>query len=328
MNIVLTGGAGFIGKKLAAAIVERDGLMIDGEHRRLQRLKIVDIAPPTGLPDDPRLEVVTAELDAPGVLERLIDERTDVVVHLAAVVSAGAEADFELGMRVNLDGARAVLDACRRLPEPPRVLFASSVAVYGGPAVQGVITDTTHLVPQTSYGAQKAMGEFLVADYHRKGFVDGRSLRLPTIVVRPGRPNKAASTWASSIIREPLAGEEAICPVTMETEMYVLSPRRVVEAILDMLDLPSDLLGVERTVMLPGLTVGVAEMLRTLEEVAGPAVRARVRFEPDADIQRIVAGWARRFDAERGRRLGFRADASFREIVEAHIEDELGGKIA
>ncbi len=328
MQIVLTGGAGFIGKKLVAAVLERGGLMVDGDLRPLQRLKILDVVPAAGLPDDPRLEVVTADLDAPGVLAGLIDERTDVVIHLAAVVSAGAEADFDLGMRVNFDGTRAVLEACRRLPEPPRVLFSSSVAVYGGPAVQGVITDDTHLVPQTSYGVQKAAGELLVMDYHRKGFVDGRSLRLPTIVVRPGRPNKAASTWASSIIREPLAGETTVCPVTRQTEMYVLSPRRVVEAILDMIDLSSEALGAERTVMLPGLTVSVDEMMATLEAVAGPKVAARVTFEPDAHIQAIVDGWARRFDAQRGRKLGFQPDASFRAIVEAHIEDELAGRIA
>ncbi len=328
MQVVLTGGAGFIGKKLVAAILDRGGVMVDGDLRPLQRLRILDVVAPEGLPADPRLEVTTAGLDAPGVLARLIDDRTDVVIHLAAVVSAGAEADFDLGMRVNLDGTRAVLEACRRLPEPPRLVFASSVAVYGGAVVEGVITDTTHLTPQTSYGVQKAAGELLVMDYHRKGFVDGRALRLPTIVVRPGKPNKAASTWASSIIREPLAGDEAICPVTRATEMYVLSPRRVVEAILDMVDLASDTIGVERTVMLPGITVNVDEMMATLEAVAGPKVAARVKFEPDAHIQRIVDGWARRFDAERARRLGFKADADFRAIVEAHIEDELGGRIA
>ncbi|TVQ41633.1 MAG: SDR family oxidoreductase, partial [Geminicoccaceae bacterium] len=308
MQIILTGGAGFIGKKLVAAILEQGGLMVDGEMRPLGRIKLLDVVPATGLPADPRLEVVTADLDTPGALERLIDERTDLVIHLAAIVSAGAEADFDLGMRVNLDGTRAVLEACRRLPEPPRFLFASSVAVYGGDVVQGVIADTTHLTPQTSYGVQKAVGELLVMDHHRKGFVDGRSLRLPTIVVRPGKPNKAASTWASSIIREPLAGAEAVCPVTLDTEMYVLSPRGVVQAILDMIDLSSEALGQDRTVMLPGLTVNVTQMLDTLEAVAGPKVRARVRFEPDATIQNIVAGWARRFEPQRARKLGFKPD--------------------
>ena len=328
MQIVITGGAGFIGRKLAAAIMAQDGLAIDGEHRPLQKLVLVDVVPATGLPDDPRLEVTTADLGAPGVLDAVVDDRTDVVFHLAAVVSAGAEADFDLGLRVNLAATMALLERCRAMPEPCRLIFASSVAVYGGPVVAGTIDDTTHVVPQTSYGVQKAASELLVMDYHRKGFVDGRSLRLPTIVVRPGKPNKAASTWASSIIREPLAGATAVCPVTRESAMYVLSPRRVVDAFLHAADLPATLLGVERTIQLPGRTFTVAEMLATLSAVAGPAVAARVRFVPDAHIQAIVDGWAHRFETPRAERLGFRADADFREIVAAHIEDELAGRIA
>lgn len=327
MHIVITGGAGFLGKKLARAILDQEGLAIDGDYRPLERLRLVDVTPAAGLPDDPRLDIVTADLTEPGVFDRVVDPTTDVVFHLAAVVSAAAEADFDLGMRVNLQATMALLETCRALPEPPRLVFTSSVAVYGGPVVHGTITDTTHLVPQTSYGVQKAAGELLVMDYHRKGFVDGRSLRLPTVVVRPGRPNKAASTWASSIIREPLAGEEAICPVSRETAMFVLSPRKVVDAFLHAADLASASLGVDRTIQLPGRTFTVDEMLQTLEDVAGPAVAARVRFEPDADIQRICDGWARHFETTRARKLGFRGDTSFREIVEAHVEDELGGRI-
>lgn len=328
MQIVITGGAGFLGRKLAAAILGQDGLAVDGEHRTLSRLRLLDVVPVEGLPSDPRLDVITADIDAPGVMERVVDDRTDVVFHLAAVVSAGAEADFALGKRVNLDATMLLLERCRQLPEPPRLVFASSVAVYGGPVVAGTIADTTHAVPQTSYGVQKAAGELLVMDYTRKGFVDGRSLRLPTIVVRPGKPNKAASTWASSIIREPLAGDEAICPVTRETSMFVLSPRRVLEAFLHAADLSSATVGVERTVQLPGTTYTVDEMLETLGEVAGSTAVARVRFEPDAHIQAIVDGWARHFATPRALKLGFRSDASFREIVEAHIEDELQGTIA
>ncbi|MEO1089397.1 MAG: D-erythronate dehydrogenase [Pseudomonadota bacterium] len=328
MQIVVTGGAGFIGKKLVAAIVEQGGLAVDGEQRSLERLRVIDIAPPEGLPDDPRVEIITSTLDEPGALERVIDDRTDMVFHLAAVVSAAAEADFDIGMRANLDGTRAVLEACRRLADPPRLVFASSVAVYGGPVIEDVITDTTHLTPQTSYGVQKAVGELLVMDYHRKGFIDGRSLRLPTIVVRPGKPNKAASTWASSIIREPLAGERAVCPVRRESEMYVLSPRRTVEALLHAVDMDGATIGKERAILLPGATVNVGEMLAVLEAVGGKAALDRVVFEPDPAIQAIVDGWPRHFAAERARRLGFRDDESFEAAVRAHVEDELGGVVA
>jgi nucleoside-diphosphate-sugar epimerase len=327
MQIVITGGAGFLGKKLARAILDQDGIAIDGDYRGLERLRLVDVTTPADLPADPRVEVVTTDLSQPAAFEAVVDPTTDVVFHLAAVVSAAAEADFDLGMAVNLEATMALLERCRALPEPPRLIFASSVAVYGGPVVRGTITDTTHLVPQTSYGVQKAVGELLVTDYHRKGFIDGRSLRLPTIVVRPGKPNKAASTWASSIIREPLAGREAVCPVSRDTAMFVLSPRRVVDAFLHAADLASATLGVDRTVQLPGRTFTVAEMLRTLEAVAGAAVAARVRFEPDDAIQRICDGWARSFETTRAHKLGFRADTSFREIVEAHLEDERGGRI-
>ena len=328
MQIVITGAAGFLGKKLARAILEQEGVAIDGDYRPLERLRLVDLEAPADVSTDPRVEALAVDLTEPGALARVVDPATDVVFHLAAVVSAAAEADFDLGMAVNLQATMDLLETCRSLPEPPRLVFASSVAVYGGPVVAGTITDTTHLVPQTSYGVQKAAGELLVMDYHRKGFVDGRSLRLPTIVVRPGRPNKAASTWASSIIREPLAGAAAVCPVSRETAMFVLSPRKVVDAFLHAADLESTALGVDRTIQLPGTTFTVAEMLATLEQVAGAQVAARVRFEPDETIQRICDGWARTFETARARKLGFRADAGFREIVEAHIEDELGGRIA
>ena len=328
MQIVITGGAGFLGQKLARGILEQEGIAIDGDYRPLERLRLVDLEVPAGFGADPRVETVAADLTDAATVARVIDPATDVVFHLAAVVSAAAEADFDLGMRVNLKATMDLLEVCRSLAEPPRLIFASSVAVYGGPVVHGTITDTTHLVPQTSYGVQKAACELLVMDYHRKGFVDGRSLRLPTVVVRPGKPNKAASTWASSIIREPLAGDEAVCPVSRETAMFVLSPRQVVAGLLHAADLDTGAIGVDRTIQLPGNTFTVAEMLATLAEVAGPEVAARVRFEPDPTIQRICDGWARRFETARARKLGFRADASFRAIVEAHIEDERGGAIA
>ena len=232
----------------------------------------------------------------------------DAVYHLAAVVSGAAEADIDLGYAVNLDGTRHLLDAIRAFAAKPRLVFASSCAVFGG-AMPEVLGDDTPLTPQTSYGAQKAMGELLVADFHRKGLLDGRSLRLPTICVRPGKPNKAASTWASSIFREPLAGQEAVCPVSRDSAMYLLSPRRVVDALVHAMELPSEALGTTRHINLPGTTYSVAEMVDALERVAGKTVTARIRWEPDAidpeDRRRLAATLrhaARRAAGLQGRR--------------------------
>ena len=280
-----------------------------------------------GLPDDPRLATVAADITDAAAVRGVIGRGADGVFHLAAIVSANAEDDFDLGYRVNLDGTRHVLEACRALPEPPRLVFASSVAVYGGDMPE-VLDDATILTPQTSYGAQKAAGELLLNDYSRKGFVDGRALRLPTIVVRPGRPNRAASTFASSIIREPLAGEEAICPVARDAEMYVLSPRRVIQALIHAFELPAAAFGMTRMLTLPGITVSIGAMAHALEQVAGADVARRIRWQPDPRIQKIVAGWPARCDARRARALGFEPDQDIAEIIRAHIEDELGGKIA
>jgi D-erythronate 2-dehydrogenase len=256
----------------------------------------------------------------------VIRDNVDGVFHLAAIVSANAEEDFDLGVRVNLEGTRNVLEACRALPQPARLVFASSVAVYGGDMPE-VLDDGTILTPQTSYGTQKAIGELLLNDYSRKGFVDGRALRLPTIVVRPGKPNKAASTFASSIIREPLAGEDAICPVARDAAMYILSPRRVVAALIRAFELPPAAFGMTRMLTLPGITVSIGAMVDALEQVAGERVARRVRWEPDPVIQRIVAGWPAAFDARRARAMGFEADPDVASIIRAHIEDELGGVV-
>ncbi len=225
MHIVITGGAGFIGKKLAAALLASDGIALEGQPKRpLERLTLFDVVEAAeGLPADTRIRTIAGDITDRAQIDELISEDVDAVFHLAAIVSANAEADFDLGMAVNLDGTRHILEACRRLGSTPRVVFASSVAVYGGDMPETGYDDL-FLNPQTSYGAQKAAGELLVNDYSRKGFVDGRALRLPTIVVRPGKPNKAASTFASSIIREPLAGEPAVCPVSRDSVMYILSP--------------------------------------------------------------------------------------------------------
>lgn len=323
MRVLITGGTGFIGKKLAQRLLERGRL----GDRAIERITLFDVGHGEGLARDSRLELRTGDITRPGVLFDLLRPGHEAIFHLAAVVSGAAEADLDLGYAVNLDGTRHLLEAVRAFDRKPRLVFASSAAVFGGDMPE-VIQDDTHLTPQTSYGAQKAVGELLVADFHRKGMLDGRSLRLPTIVVRPGKPNRAASTWASSIFREPLAGHEAICPVSRDTRMYVLSPRRVVDALIHAMELPSEALGMTRSLTLPGRTFSVSEMVDSLRRVAGDKVVERIRWEPDALIQKIVAGWPSRFETPRAERLGFSADASLDEIVRQHIDDELGGGFA
>jgi nucleoside-diphosphate-sugar epimerase len=278
--------------------------------------------PARPLPEDRRLSVVTGDIADRDAVPRVIAPGTDAVFHLAAVVSGEAEADTDLGYRVNLDGTRAVLDACRALGSCPRLVFASSLAVYGGQLPE-IVGEDTPLTPQTSYGTQKAIGELLVNDYTRKGFVDGRALRLPTVVVRPGRPNRAASTFASSMIREPLSGREAVCPVSPDTVMALASPRRIIEALLRARDLPADAFGANRLLQLPGFSVSVGEMAEAMRRAGGEAAYARIRWQPDPQVQRIVSGWPRVLDAPRAMALGFAADKGIDEVVQAFIEDDL-----
>jgi nucleoside-diphosphate-sugar epimerase len=256
----------------------------------------------------------------------LIAPGTDAIFHLAAIVSGQAEADTDLGYRVNLDGTRAVLEACRALGTCPRLVFASSLAVYGG-RLPPEVGDDTALTPQTSYGTQKAIGELLVNDYSRKGFVDGRALRLPTVVVRPGRPNRAASTFASSMIREPLAGQEAILPVPDTVRHWHASPRAAIGFLLHAASLDTAELGARRNLSMPGLSATVGEQIAALERVAGKNVVSRIKRVPDPAIISIVDGWPRNFQTDRAARLGFTtAEKSFDDIIRIHIEDELGGK--
>jgi len=265
---------------------------------------------------------VTGQIHDADLVRRLITPDTGAVFHFAAVVSAGAEKDFDLGYRVNLDGTRNVLEACRALGTKPRVVFTSSIAVYGGDLPER-LGDDQPLTPQTSYGVQKAMGEMLVADYTRKGFVDGRSLRLPTIVVRPGKPNLAASTFASSIIREPLAGQEAICPVRPDNWMPLLSPRKTVEAFVRAHDLPSSDWGWNRSLTLPSLDATVQDMADALRRVAGEEAYRRIKWQPDPMIQKIVDGWPRKLASTRAKAMGFTTDPSIDALIEAHIEDDI-----
>ena len=234
------------------------------------------------------------------------------------MVSAGAEADFDLGMRVNIDGMRNVLEVCRAQRIPPRFVFTSSVAAFGGD-LPNVVLDTTAPTPQSSYGTQKVIGELLVSDYTRKGFIDGRSVRLPTIVVRPGKPNRAASGFMSSIVREPLKGESAVCPVPAETKMWIASPERAVDMLIHAMELPASAWGWNRTVNGPGIAVSVAEALAALERIAGSEAVRRVRFEPDAAIAKIVLSWPVRFATARADQLGFKGDADIDAIIRGHL---------
>jgi nucleoside-diphosphate-sugar epimerase len=324
MKIVITGGAGFLGRKLARRLLERGQVVgPDGTEASIEEILLFDVAaPPAGTFADPRISVVTGDIADAATLKRVIDSKTSSIFHLAAVVSGQAEADTDLGYRVNLDGTRAVLEACRALGTRPRVVFASSVAVYGG-NLPAVVLDKTPLTPATSYGTQKAMGELLVNDYSRKGFIDGRALRLPTISVRPGRPNRAASGFASSLFREPLSGVSVSCPVSMESAMVLLSPRRAVAAFEQVHDLPGSSFGPYRGLLLPGISVTVAQMVEALHRAGGEEAMARIRWEPDPEVQQIVDGWPRELRAERAQELGITADASMDEIVKAFVEDDL-----
>jgi nucleoside-diphosphate-sugar epimerase len=324
MKVVITGGTGMIGRRIAMRLLERGEIAgPDGRDAEIKELVLFDVAPPQlALPNDRRLRVVTGDIADPGQMRRLIDKGTTSVFHLAAIVSGQAEADTDIGLRVNLDGTRAVLEACRALGTAPRVVFASSLAVYGGD-LPAKVSEAVPLTPQTSYGAQKVIGELLVNDYSRKGYIDGRALRLPTIIVRPGRPNRAASTFASSIIREPLSGVDVVCPVSRETVMPAMSPRRVAAAFERAHDLPGSALGYNRALQLPGLSPSVADMVEALRRVAGDAVVARIKWQPDPVIQKIVDGWPRGIDARRAEALGIEADGSFDEIIKAFIEDDL-----
>src|SRR5580658_848507 len=326
MHILITGAAGMIGRKLTARLVDAGAL----NDRPIETLTLIDVSAPQRPENSAvRSEGVAADIADAAAARAAVTGPPDVIFHLAAVVSGEAETDFDKGVHVNLDGSRALIEAIRTVGDGycPRLVFTSSIAVFGAP-FPDTIADDFHLTPLTSYGTQKAIVELLLADYTRRGFLDAIGIRLPSIVVRPGRPNKAASGFFSSIIREPLAGEEAILPVPDTVLHWHASPRAAIGFLIHAAGVDREQLGSRVNLTMPGVCCTVAEQIAALRRIAGDKVAGRIRREPDPLVARIVAGWPSRFDPRRALALGFQAEASFDEIIRVHIADELGGKIA
>jgi D-erythronate 2-dehydrogenase len=325
LHVLVFGAAGMVGRKLVDRLL-RDGRLGKSDITRLTLHDVVAPAKPekAGFP----VEVHAGDFAIPGAAEKLIAGRPDVIFHLAAIVSGEAELDFDKGYRINLDGTRMLLDAIRLKGGGynPRLVFTSSIAVFGAPFPEA-IGDEFFNTPLLSYGTQKAIGELLLADYSRRGFVDGIGIRLPTICIRPGLPNKAASGFFSNILREPLAGKEAILPVSEEVRHWHATPRSAVGFLLHAGTMDLAAVGPRRNLTMPGLSATVGEQIAALKRVAGEKVAARIKRAPDPFIMSIVDGWPRNFEARRSRQLGFTtAEKSFDDIIRIHIEDELGGR--
>lgn len=316
MKVLITGGAGFLGQRLVFALLKRGSLSApSGAQEAITHVTLLDALSPLHIPCDPRVSFVKGDVTSAQSLVDTLDEATTSIFHLAAVVSGAAEADFDLGMRINLDATRLLLEHCRTLGHVPRVVMTSSVASFSNAESGAPISEDTAPTPMSSYGAQKVIGELLVNDYSRKGFIDGRTLRVPTVSVRPGKPNAAASSFASGIIREPLSGEDALCPVPKETRMWLMSPRLAIDNLIHGHELSKEAIGYPRTITLPGLSVSVGEMLAALAAVAGEAVANRVRLAPNEAIRRIVASWPGQIDTPRALKLGFVADTDFESVI-------------
>lgn len=328
MHVLIIGAAGMVGRKLAERLA-RDGQLGGKAVDRMTLADVVEPSAPAGFSGQAKLE--TADLSVPGTSERLIADRPDVIFHLAAIVSGEAELDFDKGYRINLDGTRYLFDAIRLAHGAdgyyPRMVFTSSVAVFGAP-LPYPISDDFHTTPLTSYGTQKAICELLLSDYSRRGFFDGVGIRLPTICIRPGKPNKAASGFFSNILREPLIGEEAVLPVPEDIRHWHASPRSAVGFLLHGATIDTGLVGPRRNLSMPGVSATVGEQIEALHRIAGEKAVKLIRREPDEMIIRMVSGWAPGFEATRATALGFTAETSFDEIIRVHIEDELGGRIA
>ncbi|MBS7696421.1 MULTISPECIES: D-erythronate dehydrogenase [unclassified Chelatococcus] len=332
MHILIIGAAGMVGRKLT------DKLVAEGQlgGKAVTQLTLADVVAPAA-PEgfQGKAETLTVDLSAPETAVRLAAARPDVIYHLAAIVSGEAEADFDKGYRINLDGTRHLFEAIRQeglrkeglsQPYKPRVVFTSSIAVFGAP-FPDKIGDEFFTAPLTSYGTQKAIGELLLSDYSRRGFFDGIGIRLPTICIRPGKPNKAASGFFSNILREPLVGQDAVLPVSPDVRHWFASPRAAVGFLTHAATLDLARLGWRRNLNMPGLSATVGEEIEALRRVAGEKAVKLIRSEPDETIIRIVDGWAQDFEARRALELGFKADATFDDIIRTHVEDELGGRI-
>ena len=324
MHILITGAAGMIGRKLTERLVIDRAL----NGQPVDKLTLIDIVAPARLAGfSDREKTRAADLADPGVAEKAVSERPEVIFHLAGVVSGEAELNFEKGYRTNLDGMRALLEAIRKTGDgyKPRVIFTSSMAVYGAP-FHDTISDEFHLTPLTSYGTQKMMCEAMLTDYTRKGFIEGVGIRLPSIVVRPGKPNKAASGFFSGIIREPLAGQEALLPVDESVVHTHASPRSAVGFLIHGAGLPREKIEPHVNLTMPGVCCTVGQQIEALRRIAGDKVAARIRRQPDELVMRIVAGWPHRLEGKRATELGFKVESTFDEIIRVHIEEDLGGK--
>jgi len=317
MKILITGGGGFLGFRLARTLLARGTL----GGRPVSGITLLDGAFPPGADSLQKVKAVKGDVADEKTIASVCTPDTDAVFHLAAVVSGQAESNFDLGMRVNYKGMELLLAQMRKCSKPPRLVYTSSVAAFGG-TLPEVLDDSTLANPQTSYGAQKVIGEYLVSDYTRKGFIDGRALRLPTIVVRAGKPNAAASSFASGVIREPLNGVVSECPVAPETGVWLLSPGKVVDAFIHAWELPPEAWGTQRWLNLPGITATVAEMVEAMRRVAGDAAAKRVVYKADARIQAIVKTWPVNFRTPRALAMGFKPDADVESVIRDYIADE------